>query len=112
MTDSSGDTGGPWRIALVDDDATVLRSLSRMLTLCGYEVSTYSSADAFLSSLRDQVPEMLLVDLRIHRDRAVLHVARPRRQVDGVERQLGQVAVVDHLPSAVLLRLTGQSVSR
>jgi FixJ family two-component response regulator len=65
MTDSSADTGGPWRIALVDDDATVLRSLSRMLTLCGYEVSTYSSADAFLASLRDQTPEMLLVDLRM-----------------------------------------------
>jgi FixJ family two-component response regulator len=65
MTGSSGETGGPWRIALVDDDATVLRSLSRMLTLCGYEVSTYSSADAFLASLRDQVPEMLLVDLRM-----------------------------------------------
>jgi len=65
MTESSGDTGGPWRIALVDDDATVLRSLSRMLTLCGYEVSTYSSADGFLASLRDQQPEMLLVDLRM-----------------------------------------------
>ena len=65
MTGSNGDTGGPWRIALVDDDATVLRSLSRMLTLCGYEVSTFSSADAFLASLRDQVPEMLLVDLRM-----------------------------------------------
>lgn len=65
MTGSSGDTGGPWRIALVDDDATVLRSLSRMLTLCGYEVSTFSSADAFLASLRDQQPEMLLVDLRM-----------------------------------------------
>jgi FixJ family two-component response regulator len=65
MTGSSGDTGGPWRIALVDDDATVLRSLSRMLTLCGYDVSTYPSADAFLASLREQVPEMLLVDLRM-----------------------------------------------
>jgi FixJ family two-component response regulator len=36
-----------------------------MLTLCGYDVSTYPSADAFLASLRDQVPEMLLVDLRM-----------------------------------------------
>jgi len=65
MTDSTAETGGPWRIALVDDDATVLRSLSRMLTLCGYEVSTYSSADAFLTSLHEQQPEMLLVDLRM-----------------------------------------------
>jgi len=65
MTDSTAETGGPWRIALVDDDATVLRSLSRMLTLCGYEVSTYPSADAFLTSLHEQQPEMLLVDLRM-----------------------------------------------
>ena len=41
-----------WQIALVDDDATVLRSLSRMLT-CAATTSRLPSADAFLSSLRE-----------------------------------------------------------
>src|SRR5262249_14251660 len=62
---SPGEPGGPWRIALVDDDVTVLRSLSRMLTLCGYEVTTFRSADTFLTSLDTWQPEILLVDLRM-----------------------------------------------
>ena len=57
--------GGPWQVALVDDDLAVLRSLSRMLTLCGYDVTTFPSADAFLSSLDRWQPEVLLVDLRM-----------------------------------------------
>ena len=54
-----------WQIALVDDDATVLRSLSRMLSMCGYDVTTFPSATAFLSSLERWQPQMLLVDLRM-----------------------------------------------
>lgn len=57
--------GGPWQVALVDDDLAVLRSLSRMLTLCGYDVTTFASAQAFLSSLDHWQPEVLLVDLRM-----------------------------------------------
>ncbi len=53
------------RIALVDDDHTVLRSVSRLLTVCGYDVTTFASADAFLASLETVRPEMLLVDLRM-----------------------------------------------
>jgi FixJ family two-component response regulator len=56
---------GPWRVALVDDDAIVLRSVSRMLSLCGYDVTPFQSAAAFLSSLETWQPEMLLVDLRM-----------------------------------------------
>src|SRR5262245_33830163 len=59
--------GGPWRVALVDDDTGVLRSLSRMLSLCGYEVTTFTSAADFLTSI-DQAPpppEIAVVDLRM-----------------------------------------------
>jgi len=38
------DVGGPWRIALVDDDAAVLRALSRLLTMHGYAVTAFHSA--------------------------------------------------------------------
>jgi FixJ family two-component response regulator len=54
-----------WTLAVVDDDATVLRSLSRLLTVCGYDVTTFSSADAFLHSLDTWQPELLLLDLRM-----------------------------------------------
>lgn len=65
MSASIDGAEGPWRIALVDDDATVLRSLSRMLSMCGYEVTTFRSADSFLASLQTWQPEILVVDLRM-----------------------------------------------
>jgi FixJ family two-component response regulator len=54
-----------WTIAVVDDDVTVLRSLSRLLTVCGYDVTTFASASAFLCSLEVWQPELLLLDLRM-----------------------------------------------
>jgi len=59
--------GGPWRVALVDDDTGVLRSLSRMLSMCGYEVTTFTSAASFLASIDDSPPppEIAVVDLRM-----------------------------------------------
>src|SRR5215510_1223286 len=57
--------GGPWRVALVDDDAGVLRSLSRMLSMCGYEVTTFTSAADFLNSIEEVRPEIAVVDLRM-----------------------------------------------
>jgi len=59
--------GGPWRIALVDDDTGVLRSLSRMLSVYGYEVTTFLSAADFLTSIdhAPPPPEIAVVDLRM-----------------------------------------------
>jgi FixJ family two-component response regulator len=54
-----------WRLAIVDDDAAVLRSLSRMLGACGYTVSLFASAEAFADSLTAEIPDALLVDLRL-----------------------------------------------
>jgi FixJ family two-component response regulator len=54
-----------WTLAVVDDDVTVLRSISRLLSVCGYDVRTFASADAFLVSLDVWEPEMLLLDLRM-----------------------------------------------
>jgi FixJ family two-component response regulator len=59
------DAGGPWRIALVDDDAAVLRALSRLLTMHGYAVTAFHSAKDLLSALGAYEPEMLLLDLRM-----------------------------------------------
>lgn len=55
----------PWRLAVVDDDRAVLRSLARMLTACGYDVSAYLSAEEFLVGLKEGPPDALLIDLRM-----------------------------------------------
>jgi FixJ family two-component response regulator len=51
------------RLAIVDDDASVLRSLGRLLSLHGYTVETFLSASEFLESLVEGEPELLLLDL-------------------------------------------------
>jgi two-component system response regulator FixJ len=55
----------PLRIAVVDDDEPVCRAMTRVLSLAGYRVSSFRSAEAFLSSVG--VPEFscLLLDLRL-----------------------------------------------
>jgi FixJ family two-component response regulator len=56
---------GGWRIALVDDDDAVLRSMGRLLSSSGHQVETFTSAEAFLTSLDQWKPDVLLVDLRM-----------------------------------------------
>jgi FixJ family two-component response regulator len=53
------------RLAIVDDDATVLRSLARMLGACGYAITAFQSAELFLESLLHARPDVVLVDLRL-----------------------------------------------
>jgi FixJ family two-component response regulator len=54
-----------WRVALVDDDVSIRRSLSRMINLCGYDVQAFASAQDFLSELESWRPDLLLLDLRM-----------------------------------------------
>jgi FixJ family two-component response regulator len=55
----------PRRVAVVDDDAAVLRAVSRMLSAAGYDVSAFLSGHAILASL-DALPlEALLIDFRL-----------------------------------------------
>ena len=55
----------PWRLAIVDDDAAVLRALSRMLAACGYDVSSFRSAEELLNGLQMAMPDAMLLDLRM-----------------------------------------------
>ena len=43
------DIRGRWRIAVVDDDAGVRRSLTRLLRASGFDVLTFGSAEEFLT---------------------------------------------------------------
>ncbi len=53
------------RIAIVDDDPSVLRALKRLLSAWSYRAETYELARAFLDALDDGRPDCLIVDLHM-----------------------------------------------
>lgn len=52
-------------VFVVDDDASMLRALSRMLTLAGYVVEAFASAPEFLARHQPSVRGCVLADLRM-----------------------------------------------
>jgi FixJ family two-component response regulator len=55
-------------LALVDDDESVRRALSRLLRVAGMEVSAYASGREFLESVCSsvyKVPDCLVLDMRM-----------------------------------------------
>src|SRR5262249_48681030 len=52
----------PW-IAIVDDDSSVLKALTRLLRTRGLRAKTYGSAREFLAALPSGAPERLVVFL-------------------------------------------------
>jgi FixJ family two-component response regulator len=53
-------------IGVVDDEASVRRSLDRLLRAYGYRVQTFASADEFLEQpAAAELPACLIVDLRM-----------------------------------------------
>jgi FixJ family two-component response regulator len=54
----------PW-IAIVDDDPSVLKALTRLLRTRSFQARTYTSAQEFLAALPGGFPECLIVDLQM-----------------------------------------------
>ena len=52
-------------IAIVDDDPSVLKALRRTLRVRAFQAKTYESAQEFLATLPDGLPECLIVDLQM-----------------------------------------------
>jgi FixJ family two-component response regulator len=52
-------------IALVDDDAAVRKSLSRLLRAAGFLVTTYASGEEFLGRQSAEEPDCLLLDISL-----------------------------------------------
>jgi len=52
-------------VYLVDDDPSFLTSMSRLLRASGYEVRTFTSAEAFLSRLAPDATGCVVADLRM-----------------------------------------------
>jgi FixJ family two-component response regulator len=52
-------------IAIVDDDASVLKALTRLLRVRALHAKTFGSAQAFLAALPDGLPDCLILDLQM-----------------------------------------------
>ncbi len=53
------------RVLIVDDNATNLKLVAYLMTANGYEVTTALGADAAIESIRDQRPDVILMDLQL-----------------------------------------------
>lgn len=52
-------------IGIVDDEPSVCRALSRLITSAGFDVITYGSAQAFLDAKPTSEPDLLVLDVRM-----------------------------------------------
>lgn len=53
------------RVSVVDDDASIRRALTRLLSAAGYDVATFASAEAFLAAMVNDAPDCAIVDVRL-----------------------------------------------
>jgi FixJ family two-component response regulator len=53
------------RIAVVDDDESVLKALKRLLRAANLDADTFASGREFLDSLPAQVPDCIVLDLHM-----------------------------------------------
>lgn len=58
-------SNGKTNIAVVDDDDSFARALSRLLRVSGFEVETYPSGEAFLVPRRLRQPDCLVLDIQL-----------------------------------------------
>lgn len=58
-------TASPSTVAVVDDESSVCRALSRLLRSVGLEVVTFTEGAAFLKFLESQRPDCIVLDLHM-----------------------------------------------
>ena len=56
---------GKGRVAIIDDDPSLCRSLCRLLRLAGYEPSAFGSAEAFMTDAHGGAFDCALVDVQL-----------------------------------------------
>lgn len=54
-----------FRVAVVDDDPSVLRALCRLLRSRGFDVAPFASGSAFLSATEARQPDCVVLDLHM-----------------------------------------------
>jgi len=76
-------------IAVVDDDPSLRKALTRLLEAYSYRVRTYELAQQFIESLSLQVPECLILDLNM-------------RQMTGEDVQFYLAGIGTRIPTIIL----------
>jgi FixJ family two-component response regulator len=76
-------------VAVVDDDNSVRKALSRLLSSAGFLVEAYSGGEQFLESLAASVPDCAVVDLHMP-------------NMNGLELQLRLAASGVHVPVIII----------
>jgi two-component system, LuxR family, response regulator FixJ len=113
-------------IGVVDDEASVRRSLDRLLRAYGYRVQTFASADEFLAQPAEmEAPACLIVDLRMPGKTGLdlvdaLHargMAIPVIMITGhgevsMTERAGKAAAVEFLPKPVESDMLLQAIAR
>ena len=55
----------PFKVAIVDDDSSMRRSLERLLSVHGFLVQSFSSAEAFLAASHEGQVDCLVLDIHL-----------------------------------------------
>ncbi|RUW54656.1 MULTISPECIES: response regulator [unclassified Mesorhizobium] len=58
-------TDAMFQVSLIDDDVQVLKALSRVLSIAGYQVQTFTDAETFLDEHDPLLPGCAVVDLHL-----------------------------------------------
>src|SRR5882762_1126777 len=58
-------SGEKIRVAIVDDDASLCKALSRLLSAAGISSMAYESAEAFLGDGKEPDPDCLILDIQL-----------------------------------------------
>ena len=95
VTWRSQPTAGP-RILVVDDDPNLLRMLRRGLTLAGYAVEAVEDGEAALRLVREQEPDLVVLDVMLPEPLDGLEVAR-RLRAAGSEVPILMLTARGHL---------------
>ena len=100
------------RIVIADDAALIREGVAHLLADAGFEVvSQVGNGDALLASVRDQRPDVALVDIRMpptHTDEGV----RAAQQIRSSYPETAVVVLSQHLEAAYALRLIEDSPER
>jgi len=80
---------GNFLVAVIDDDTSVRKALSRLLTTAGFQVDSYAGGAHFLESLARRVPHCAIVDLHMP-------------NMNGLELQARIVASGLHVPVIII----------
>lgn len=83
--------GASLRVALVDDDASVRRAPSRLLSASDMTVEAFASAPDFLESLTKPAPDCLVLDLQMPGMSGLELQRRAKHDPDGAWRGSGVV---------------------